>query len=74
MDSQKLIFNIAKVLFALSMIVFGLNKFIGFIAVPPPADPVAQQFLGAMFSSYLAPLVGGVEIIGAVLILIPGHH
>ncbi len=58
-------------LLALLMIVFGLNKFFGFIAVAPPDDAVAQQFMGAMFTSYLYVVVGLVEIIGGVFLLIP---
>lgn len=52
------------------MIVFGLNKFIGFIPAPPPADPVAQAFMGAMFTSYLFVVVAVAEIVGGVLLLI----
>jgi putative oxidoreductase len=61
---------IANVLLALPLIVFGLNKFIGFAQMPPPAGAEAQTFLGAMFSTYLAPLVGFAEIVGGVLLLI----
>ena len=60
--------TISAILLALMMLVFGLNKFLGFIAVEPPANPIAQQFLGAMFSSYLYVLVGLTEIIGALLL------
>jgi len=63
--------NGTALLLALLMIVFGLNKFMGFIAVAPPADPVAQQFMGAMFTSYLFVVVGIAEIIGGILLLIP---
>ena len=58
-------------LMALLMIIFGLNKFIGFIIVEPPADPVAQHFMGAMFTSYLFVVVGLLEVLGGVLLLIP---
>lgn len=58
-------------LFALLMITFGLNKFLGFIAVDPPTDPVAQTFMGAMFSTYLFKAVAVAEIIGGVLMIIP---
>ncbi len=58
-------------LLGILMIIFGLNKFLGFIAVEPPDDPIAQQFMGAMFSSYLYAIVGIVEIIGGVLLFIP---
>jgi len=61
----------SAILLGLMMIIFGLNKFIGFIAVAPPNDPIAQQFLGAMFTSYLYIVVGLVEIIGGIFLLIP---
>ena len=53
------------------MITFGLNKFLGFIPIEPPVDPTAQNFLGAMFTSYLYVEVALFEMIGAVLLLIP---
>lgn len=53
------------------MIIFGLNKFLGFIAVDPPADPVAQAFLGNMFTTYLFKVVALVEIVGGILLLVP---
>lgn len=68
---KKKIETVSAVLLALLMIIFGLNKFIGFIAVAPPDDPVAQQFLGAMFTSYLYIVVGLIEIIGGFLLLLP---
>lgn len=54
----------------LLMIVFGLNKFLGFLPVAPPQDAVAQQFLGTMFSSYLFVLVAIGEIIGGLFLLV----
>jgi uncharacterized membrane protein YphA (DoxX/SURF4 family) len=62
---------ILRVALAFPFIVFGLNKFLLFADMPPPHDPIAQQFLGAMFSSYLAKLVGVVEIIAGLLLVIP---
>ncbi len=53
------------------MIIFGLNKFIGFIAVDPPADPVAQAFLGNMFTTYLFKVVALAEILGGIFLLVP---
>ena len=50
------------------MIVFGLNKFLGFIPVEPPADPIAQAFMGAMFTSYLYAVVAVAEIVGGALL------
>ena len=69
MKSLKLL--VPNVVMALLMIVFGLNKFVGFIQVDPPADAMAQAFMGAMFSSYLFVVVAIAEITGGVLLLIP---
>lgn len=68
---KKQIPTLLNVLFGVAMIVFGLNKFFGFIAVDPPADEMAQTFLGTMFTSYLVKLVALAEIIGGALLLIP---
>jgi putative oxidoreductase len=61
--------TVVRVLLALPFIVFGLNKFLMFANMPPPADPTAQTFLGAMFTSYLAKLVAIVEIVSGILLL-----
>lgn len=63
--------NILSGILGLLLIVFGLNKFLGFIPVEPPADPTAQQFMGMMFGSYLFAAVAITEIIGGILIAIP---
>lgn len=71
MDTKKIIFLSSKVFLGFPMIIFGLNKFLGFINVAPPNDATAQAFLGAMFTSYLYQLVAVVEIVGGILTLIP---
>ena len=63
--------RITGAVFALLMLVFGLNKFLGFIAIDPPADEQAQQFLGTMFTTYLFQVVAVAEIVGAMLLLVP---
>lgn len=69
---MKNLFNtIAAIALGLPMIIFGLNKFLLFANVAPPTDKTAQMFLGAMFTSYLAKLVGITEIIGGGLVLLP---
>lgn len=60
-----------SIILGLVMIIFGLNKFLGFIAVEPPADPMAQAFMGAMFSSYLYIVVALGEIMGGIFLLSP---
>lgn len=66
---NKYISKTVFVLLGLPMIVFGLNKFLGFADVPPPEGEAARAFLTAMFSSYLFKLVGLAEIIGGVLVM-----
>jgi uncharacterized membrane protein YphA (DoxX/SURF4 family) len=67
---MKNVFSVAtRILLALPFIVFGLNKFLMFANMPPPADPTAQTFLGAMFTSYLFKLVAISEIGAGVLLL-----
>jgi putative oxidoreductase len=56
---------------ALQFIIFGLNKFLGFVKPPPPTNPTALTFLGAMFGTYLAKFVGFFEIIGALFLVAP---
>ena len=70
MNTQKVLFLGAKVLLGTLMILFGLNKFLGFIPVDPPGDPTAQTFLGTMFSSYLFTVVALAEIVGGLLLFV----
>ncbi len=57
-------------LLGLLMIVFGLNKFFGFIAVVPPEDATAQQFLMSMFGSYLFGVVAVAEVLRGILLFL----
>lgn len=61
---------IVKWLLGVPLTIFGLNKFLLFADMPPPTGEVAQTFLGAMFTSYLAKFVGIIEIVGGVLLLV----
>jgi len=71
MNNQKILFLLTKVLLGTLMVIFGLNKFLGFIAVAPPSDATAQSFLGSMFSSYLYVVVALAEIVGGTLLFVP---
>jgi uncharacterized membrane protein YphA (DoxX/SURF4 family) len=64
------IFTIIRWLLGLSLIVFGLNKFLGFASVPPPAGEAAITFLTTMFTTYLYVLVGGTQIVGGIMLLV----
>lgn len=58
-----------RILFGLGLIVFGLNKFLGFMPQPvPPAD--GGQFLGALaMSGYIFPIAGVVYLLTGVALL-----
>lgn len=60
---------IARLLLGLIFLVFGLNGFLQFIHMPPPTG-VAGQFVGALFASHYYVVLFGVQVIGAVLLLI----
>lgn len=64
------IFTVARWLLGAPLIIFGLNKFLGFADVPPPAGEAALTFLTTMFTTYLYALVGGTQIIGGALLLL----
>ena len=65
--------NISGMILGLLMVIFGLNKFLGFIPVEPPDDVTAQTFLGAMFTTYLFKVVAVAEILGGILLCIPRY-
>jgi putative oxidoreductase len=60
--------TIARYLAGVIFLVFGLNGFLHFIPLPPPAG-VAGQFMWALFVSHYLTLVFGVQVIAAVLLL-----
>ena len=61
---------IARYLLGLVFLVFGLNGFLHFIPLPPPANPVAGQFMGALFvSHYLVPIFLLQIVPGALLLV-----
>jgi hypothetical protein len=49
--------------------VFGLNGFLNFIHQPPPANPLALQFLIVVSSSHFAAFFFAVQLIGGLLLL-----
>jgi uncharacterized membrane protein YphA (DoxX/SURF4 family) len=60
---------IARLLLGLIFVVFGLNGFLHFIPMPPPAG-VAGQFFGAIFASHYWVVIFGLQVIGGLLLLI----
>jgi len=60
---------IARYLLGLMFTVFGLNGFIHFIPQPPPANPLALQFLVAVSASHFAAFFFAAQLVGGVLLL-----
>ncbi len=67
---MKIAVLIARILLGLMFLVFGLNGFLHFIPMAPPAGKLAGQYMGALFvSHYLVP-VFLLQIVGGLLLLI----
>jgi putative oxidoreductase len=60
---------IARYLLGLIFVVFGLNGFLQFIHQPPPANPLALQFLVAVGASHFAVFFFAIQLIGGLLLL-----
>lgn len=67
---MKIASTIARYLMGLVFLVFGLNGFLHFIPMPPPKGALAAQFGGVIFASHYWVVVFGVQVIGAVLLLV----
>jgi uncharacterized membrane protein YphA (DoxX/SURF4 family) len=59
---------IVRILLGLMLVVFGLNKFLQFMPMPPPEGDVLTAFTGLMLMGVL-PIVGVIEIVGGTLLL-----
>jgi putative oxidoreductase len=59
---------IARILLGLLFMVFGLNGFLHFIPMPPPAG-LAGQYMGALFVSHYLTFVFAMQVIGGALLL-----
>jgi uncharacterized membrane protein YphA (DoxX/SURF4 family) len=60
---------VARYLLGLIFTVFGLNGFLQFIHQPPPANPLAAQFLVAVSASHFAAFFFAVQVLGGLLLL-----
>jgi putative oxidoreductase len=59
----------ARYLLGLIFTVFGLNGFLNFIHQPPPANPLAIQFLVTVSESHFAAFFFAIQLLGGVLLL-----
>ncbi len=66
---MKIVSVISRYLLGLIFTVFGLNGFLNFIHQPPPANPLAIQFLIAVSSSHFAAFFFAVQLIGGLLLI-----
>jgi putative oxidoreductase len=66
---MKTVTVVARYLLGLMFTVFGLNGFFNFIHQPPPSNPLAQQFLGAVSASHFAAFFFAGQVLGGLLLL-----
>jgi putative oxidoreductase len=66
---MKLASTVARYLLGLMFTVFGLNGFLHFIHQPPPANPLAIQFLVAVSASHFSAFFFAVQVLGGLLLL-----
>jgi putative oxidoreductase len=59
----------ARYLLGLIFTVFGLNGFLNFIHQPPPANPLAIQFLVSVRESHFAAFFFAIQLLGGLLLL-----
>jgi len=59
----------ARYLLGLIFTVFGLNGFLNFIHQPPPANPLAIQFLVSVSGSHFAAFFFAIQLLGGLLLL-----
>src|SRR6202035_3155663 len=60
---------IARYLAGVIFLVFGLNGFLDFIALPPPAG-IAVEFMGALYASHDLCVIFAFQVVAAVLLLV----
>jgi putative oxidoreductase len=66
---MKIASTVSRYLLGLMFTVFGLNGFLHFIPQPPPANPLAMQFLVAVSASHFAVFFFAVQVLGGLLLL-----
>ncbi len=62
--------KILRIVLALGLIVFGLNKFIGFMSMPEMLANAGEFMSSLQATGYVLPIVGALEIIIGLLLLV----
>src|SRR5258708_4198894 len=65
---MRAISTIARYLAGVVFLVFGLNGFLNFIPMPPPAG-IAGQFMGALYASHYLWVIFAFQLVAGVLLL-----
>ena len=66
---MRIVSIIARYLLGLMFTVFGLNGFLNFIHQPPPTNPLALQFFGAVIASHFAAFFFAAQLVAGLLLL-----
>ncbi|MFA8434602.1 MAG: DoxX family membrane protein [Marinifilaceae bacterium] len=69
MKNKKIIL-IARIVLGLVLVVFGLNKFIGFMPMPPMPEAASSLMEAFGAAGYIFPMLAIVEIIVGLMLLI----
>jgi len=68
--TKSIVTTVARVIFGLLYLVFGLNFFFNFLPAQPQPEGAAGAYLGGLFQSgYFFPLLKGIEVITGALLL-----
>jgi len=67
---MKILVLISRILLGLIFLFFGSNAFLHFLPVPTLPPTPAGQFLSAIFASHYVFVISGLQLIGAVLLLV----
>ena len=69
---MKTLIKVLSIALGLILVIFGLNKFIGFLPMPPfPEGSQAAAYMGGLFGSpYFGTLLGVTEVICGLMIIL----
>jgi putative oxidoreductase len=67
---MKIAILISRILLGLIFLFFGSNAFLHFLPMPTLPSTPAGQFLSAIFASHYVFVIAGLQVIGAILLLV----
>jgi putative oxidoreductase len=67
---MRIVVLISRILLGLIFLFFGSNAFLHFLPMPTLPPTPAGQFLSAIFASHYVFVISGLQVIGAVLLLV----